>query len=171
MSHLPSKSKAKTVGIDELEFNTVTLSELENNYNLLHSNDNTILVAEKPSNGSVKLVSAEEVTNVDSAPGSEISGSSETMWRRAVMSDYNPNLSGMAGLEQYREMKNDAVVRASLRVAKTPILSARWFMQPASQDPADVEKSNFVWHNLTRWMSMSWPQFLVKLICVVLSRL
>lgn len=96
------------------------------------------------------------------ATSGEISGSAETKWRRARMEDYNPNLSGETGIDQFREMKNDAVVRTSLRIAKTPILSARWFMEPASQDQADVDKSDFIWDNLTKWMSISWPQFLIE---------
>jgi hypothetical protein len=97
----------------------------------------------------------------------EITGSGETAWRRARLLDYNPQLRGRRAIDIYREMRHDSVVRSSLRIAKTPILSARWFMEPASNDQADIEKANFVWKNLNEYMSMSWPQFLVECLYMI----
>lgn len=92
----------------------------------------------------------------------QISGSGETLYRRTIQTDYNPELAGRRGIDKYREMRNDSVVRTTLKLQKNPILAARWFMQPASQLPEDQAKASFVWDNLTKWMTMSWPQFLVE---------
>lgn len=94
--------------------------------------------------------------------GKEIGGSAETLYRRTTQTDYNPDLVGSRGIDNYRIMRNDAVVRTTLRVQKTPILAARWFIQPASQEPADVAKAKFIWDNLTRWMTQSFGQFLIE---------
>jgi len=141
----------------------LSLDELERDYELLDVDDNGVIYASPK--GVVALREAAddplEVTPQEATSG-EISGSGATRWRRARNDDYNPLLSGNMAIDQYREMKNDAIVRSSMRIAKTPILSARWFMEPASQDGADKEKANFIWKNLTEWMSISWPQFLIE---------
>jgi hypothetical protein len=139
---------------DDRAFPSVTLSELETDYEPVGFTSNGVPMMTR------RLADTDEVTDVQT--DGEITGSGATQWRLAVNSDYNPLLSGNQGIEQYREMRNDSIVRSSMRVAKTPVLSARWFMQPASNEDADVEKADFVWKNLTQWMSMSWPQFLVE---------
>lgn len=62
----------------------------------------------------------------------------------------------------YREMRKDGTVRNSLRVAKSPVLSARWFVKPATMEAIDIEIADFIWDNLTQWMSNSWPQLLIE---------
>lgn len=131
----------------------VTLDEVMDSYDLVGvTEDGTILVADR----------GHKYAEPTTPNESELSGSGATRYRRVRNTDYNPALTGTRAIDQYKEMKNDSIVRSTLRIAKTPILSARWFMQPASDDPADVEKANFVWKNLTEWMSMSWSQFLVE---------
>ena len=156
-----------------------SLSELENaGYEVIDVGDDGVVYASERGvatlqdptasgfNGAVDLTRLREDSEGDLTPneavGDEISASGDSVWRRARLTDYNPELSGTRAIDKYREMKNDALVRSSLRIAKMPILSARWFMEPASQDQADLERSDFVWDNLTKWMSHSWPQFLVE---------
>jgi hypothetical protein len=130
---------------------TVTVAELERSFNVVMVDDQ-----------SGSILATKKLADPPSNPTSEISGSGATAYRRTMNTDYNPILSGSAAIEQYQEMKNDGVVRSSLRVAKTPILSARWFMEPASQDPEDVYRAKFVWDNLTKWMTTSWVQFQIE---------
>lgn len=118
-------------------------------------------------NGVIYLAEKPDLEPGAAVSQGEISGSGETAWRRARLTDYNPTLRGRRAIDMYREMRHDAVVRSSLRIAKTPILSARWFMEPASNDAADVERANFVWNNLNHYMSMSWPQFLIETLYMV----
>jgi hypothetical protein len=130
---------------------TVTVAELERAYNVVMVDD-----------ASGSILATRKLADPPSNPTNEISGSGATAYRRTMNTDYNPQLSGNAAIETYQEMKNDSVVRSSLRVAKTPILSARWFMEPASQDPEDVYRAKFVWDNLTKWMTTSWVQFQIE---------
>jgi hypothetical protein len=50
-------------------------------------------------------------------------------------------------------MMTDAGVDVSMRLYKTPVLGAEFFMEPYSDDPVDVEISEFIWENLTGGMS------------------
>lgn len=77
--------------------------------------------------------------------------------------EYNNELRGVAGLRKYNEMRrSDPTVRSTLRLLKTPILNARWFIEPASTSARDKNIAEFVWWNLQDGMSTSWPQFLAE---------
>jgi len=143
----------KSVAYDEIDLETA-LSE----YDLIDVDSST---------GVVYLAQRNDLESAQAVSQGEISASGETAWRRSRLTDYNPQLRGKRAIEMYREMRHDGVVRSSLRIAKTPILSARWFMEPASNDDADIERADFVWKNLTEYMSTSWPQFLVESLYMI----
>jgi hypothetical protein len=83
-----------------------------------------------------------------------------TSWMRQ---EYNPKLIGINGLKQYDKMrKSDATVRASLRLIKTPVLAARWFIEPASDSTTDKRAADFVEWTLQEAMSISFNQVLVE---------
>src|SRR5687768_3785686 len=64
--------------------------------------------------------------------------------------EYNNQLRGVAGLRKYNEMRrSDPTVRSTLRLLKTPVLNARWFIKPASDSTRDKNIADFVWWNLT----------------------
>src|SRR5882762_6057250 len=83
-----------------------------------------------------------------------------TSW---VRREYNQDLVGIKGLQQYDKMrKSDGTVKGTLRAVKTPVLSARWFVEPDDNTKtADKNAADFVWDNLTH-MSITWPQFLIE---------
>jgi hypothetical protein len=82
--------------------------------------------------------------------------------------EYNSELMGLAGLEKYDRMRRgDGTVRGTLRLVKTPVLSARWFMEPASDSVIDQNKAKFAWCCLTEYMSVSWPQTLTELLLML----
>jgi hypothetical protein len=59
--------------------------------------------------------------------------------------DYNAELTGWTRVGKYDQMrKGDATVRASLLAVNLPILSADWYIEPASEDAKDVEVADFV---------------------------
>ena len=145
-------------GRDVQNYPEIGLDDALNKYDLVDVDSST---------GVVYLAERNDLEPGKAVSQGEISASGETSWRRGRLSDYNPQLRGRRAIDMYREMRHDAVVRSSLKVAKTPILSARWFMEPASTDPADIEKADFIWKNLNEYMSMSWPQFLVESLYMV----
>src|SRR5262245_22346662 len=53
----------------------------------------------------------------------------------------------------YARMMNDAGVDASVRILKTPVLGAEFFMEPYSDDPLDQLINQFIWENLAKGMS------------------
>ena len=77
--------------------------------------------------------------------------------------EYNPDLRGINGLRVYDKMrKSDAQVRATLRLIKTPVLAGHWYVEAASDSEEDQEVADFVWDNLTKWMTISWSQILFE---------
>lgn len=58
---------------------------------------------------------------------------------------YTPDdLLGSKGLGIYDEMQKDSQVRSCLNTKKFAVLSQGWDIQPASDDPRDVEVARFV---------------------------
>lgn len=93
----------------------------------------------------------------------ELGSASTSPWTSWIRQEYNPELRGVLGLRVYDKMrKSDATVRGTLRLVKTPVLAARWFMAPASESTRDKNVAEEVWKNLTTEMSTSWPQLLTE---------
>jgi hypothetical protein len=83
-----------------------------------------------------------------------------TSWTRQ---EYNSKLMGLTGLRTYDKMRRgDATVRSSLRMMRTPVLAADWYIEPASQSARDKNVADFIWQNLTEWMSLPFDQFLYE---------
>lgn len=83
-----------------------------------------------------------------------------TSWSRK---EYNTDLFGLKGLETYDRMrKSDGTVRGLLRLVKTPVLAARWFIEPASDSEEDQKIAAFVERCLWEEMHMPWTQFLTE---------
>jgi hypothetical protein len=97
------------------------------------------------------------------APLGEIGAAGTSIWYNLIRQDYNPEVRGRLGLMMYDKMRrNDAQVRMMLRLMKTPVLSARWFIQPASPSAQDKKIADFVWDNLVKHMTISWTQVLLE---------
>ena len=75
--------------------------------------------------------------------------------------EYNTKLQGQAGLKIYDEMRrSDGMVRATMLAVTLPIRQAIWRIEPASDDPKDIEIAEFVSNNLFNGMSITWADFL-----------
>lgn len=73
--------------------------------------------------------------------------------------EYNPTLMGHNAIITYDKMrKNDAQVKASLRLVKSPILAAEIYIDPASDSPEHKEQAEFVEWNLIH-MHRSFAEF------------
>ena len=104
----------------------------------------------------------------------EIGSASPSPFTSFTRSEYNPLLRGLAGLEIYDKMrKSDGVVKGTLRGAKIPVLSTKWYCHPPMRKTYGRNKkkqaneiAEFLWWNLTEGMSISWTQFLSEaLLC------
>jgi hypothetical protein len=123
--------------------------------------------------GSAHIVVAERpqmqfAGNVQTADFRELGTAVASPWTSWLGREYNNVLRGHSGLRKYDEMRrSDSTVAGTLKLAKTPILGARWYMEPASQSPRDVNVAKKIWWNLTEGMSTSWPQFLTEALLML----
>jgi phage gp29-like protein len=84
------------------------------------------------------------------------------MWR----GEYKPELAGQSGRRVYHKMKrSDGQVHGLLRLAKTPILAARWYVAPPTVEGKklrrkDRQMAEFVHNSLFHYQTSSFPQML-----------
>lgn len=146
------------VGLDGVEHRldvaSIELAELQQRFLPIKVNEGAIVVqAADPVTDSPKRNSKSILT--------EIGGTGQSLFSQFIREDYNNELRGHQGLRLYDRMrKSDGQIRGALRVVKTPVLAARWYMEPASNKKKDQTISKFVWDNLNKWMSVSFPQTL-----------
>jgi hypothetical protein len=94
-----------------------------------------------------------------------VSPSPFTAWLRR---EYNPELRDLQGLRKYDEMwRSDSTVRATVRAEMTPILTARWFVKPASESAQDQKIANFISWNLFEGMTISWGQVVYEALLML----
>lgn len=97
----------------------------------------------------------------------QISARGATAFGTGLKADYNPQFTFPQNIEIYREIRMDAQVRSALKVFKSPVLGARWFMRPGGEAPDDKERAEFMWRNITRWATITWPQTLMEILYMV----
>jgi hypothetical protein len=153
---------------------TVPLSEaLNDEYDILGQVDNdvygsVVLVAPRPP---VLVAPANEVKSLRTygdADLRELGSTAPSPYTAWLHREYNNTLRDRQGLLKYDEMRrSDGTVRGSLRLLKTPVLSARWFMAPADDSAKNKKIADFVWWNLTKGMTSSWPQMLNEILLML----
>jgi hypothetical protein len=86
---------------------------------------------------------------------------SSTNYSSLAREEYNPEFRGHLGLDKYDKMRRqDAATRSALRILKTPINGATWFIQPAEESKKHKKIADFVEWNLTSGMTYSWSTVL-----------
>lgn len=95
-------------------------------------------------------------------PRAELGDSGTRMMHGIIIDDYNNQLNGIQGIKVFDEMrKSDGTVRAAMLAVTLPIRRAKWFVNPATEDPKDVEIANFVEHALFDWIDKtSWDDII-----------
>lgn len=82
--------------------------------------------------------------------------------------DYNPKLRGIRGLQTYDQMrKSDGQVRGTLKLVKSPLLSADWYIEPFSTDQLDLDIAEAVKWALFEGMSRTWIQVLQEALLML----
>lgn len=93
--------------------------------------------------------------------GGEIGESGTEIYDGVIFEEYNQKLFGSLGLEMYDRMrKSDGTVQGALKAVKLPILRAKWFVQPASEEKQDEEIAEFVNKALFELQTITWANFL-----------
>lgn len=130
-----------------------TLAEIVDIYDIVDIQDTHILTApkklEEPSYG-------------------EIGSTGSSVYGQYPREEYNAALRGKEGVVVFDKMRrSSAKVRQSLRIVKTPVIGARWFIQPASTSKRDVKIAKEIEDNYKKYMTMSWFQMQVEqLLCL-----
>jgi hypothetical protein len=80
-----------------------------------------------------------------SNPFAELGSTSLSPWTSFTRQEYNQDLYGLKGLEKYDRMRrSDGTVRGTLRLVKSPVLSARYFMEPGGDLQIDQTAAKFM---------------------------
>ena len=106
----------------------------------------------------------------DETPELREIGSTGTRWRRVLGgAEYNPELRGPTGLRTYDRMRrSDGGVSQALKIAKTPVLQAEWWVDPADhEDDQAVMHADFIKNCLFEWQSIGWTQFLTEALTML----
>lgn len=149
---------------------TSTLTAVLEKYDLVEvvSNDGDpfVVVAERQLGEAPKQLAdgGRNVTVTDPTHAVQELGSTSpspfASWSRR---EYNSELMGIQGLMKYDKMRrSDGTIRGIMRLIKTPVLAARWFVEPASDSAADIAAAEFIWKAFTEYMSISWSQVLTE---------
>ena len=79
--------------------------------------------------------------------------------------DYNAAMVGRAGIEVFDEMKlGDSTVNAVLLALQLPILSARWWVEPAAHNRNDRKVAQFVEDELFKRGTRTWQETLTEIL-------
>jgi hypothetical protein len=91
----------------------------------------------------------------------ELGYTSMSPWTAWTREELNPDLRDKLGIRKYYDMKRqDGAVRGALRLLKTPIQAARWFIEPASKSTLDVNIAKFVEDCLFENLNVDFSQVL-----------
>lgn len=81
-----------------------------------------------------------------------------SFWRGYVNQEYLTQLKGGRAFKVFREMADDATIGALLDAITMPLLSAEFFVEPASEDKPDVEAAEFVESCRDDFTGYTWRQ-------------
>ena len=147
--------------------NQLALTEIVQKYDVVevvpsgHGHEPYILVAERDSSKQLKA-------KTESVSFAELGSASPSPFTSSIREEYNPKLRGAMGLRMYDQMRRqDGTIGGMLRLIKTPVLGARWFVEPASDDKRDQDIADFVWKALTEYQSISWTQLLTEALLMM----
>jgi len=143
------------------EWRSARLEEVLREYETIDFNEGTaahgpyLIVTER----STKLAGDPNI-DLSTALG-ELGFTSMSPWTAWTRQELNPQLRDKQGIRKYYDMKrNDGTVRGSLRLAKTPSMSAHWYVVPASESTIDKNIAEFVQKNLFEELNVDWTTLL-----------
>ncbi|WP_035648696.1 DUF935 family protein [Bradyrhizobium sp. ORS 285] len=93
--------------------------------------------------------------------GLEIGDTGTRIFSGIVNEEYNPKLVGIKAIQVYDEMRrSDGTIQSTLQMVKQPLLSAEWYVKPASSEQADIDIAEFVEDCLFEQMELPYPDFM-----------
>src|SRR5712691_131068 len=142
--------------IEELEehinFRNTTLAEAMSMYEVIGAHHD-------PAHGSYIVMADRSPAVPDDLAMRELGYASPSPWTSWTRQERVPELMGNIGLRTYFDMKRaDGTIRGALRLLKTPIMAARWFVEPESDSTIDKNVSKFIEKNLFEELSVPWSR-------------
>lgn len=133
----------------------VELSEVLRQYDVVHANYD-------PYEGSYIIVSDRTQKNLTETSGfaemASIDPSPFTSWTRL---EEVSELRDKRGIRKFYDMvRNDGTVRSALRIVKTPVQGAEWYVEPYSDSAIDQNIAKFVQETLFDDMEYPWSYFI-----------
>lgn len=150
---------------------TITVDELAGRYDVIEASDGMILYQDRPE--AVRAAQATRIPPVitdalgarESVSLAEVGSTGQSTWMGFAQEDYNPDLVWPLNLEVYDKMRrSDGVVRGTMRMLKTPILSARWFVEPGDETERGYEIADWVQQALMESPYFSWKEVLTEIL-------
>ncbi len=109
----------------------------------------------------LKRVAADPMSPAKVKKGLEVGDTGTRILAGVIGEEYNSKLRDRAGIDVYDEMrKSDGTVKSAILVISMPIRSAKWYIEPGSEDAADVEIADFVTKALFEYQSIAWDDLL-----------
>lgn len=129
-----------------------TFAEMMSKYDVISANYD-------PSHGSYVIMADRDPRISTGSAIQELGYASPSPWTAWIRDERVSELMDKRGLRTYFDMKRaDGTVRGALRLLKTPIQAARWFVQPASDSVNDKNIAKFVEDNLMRELNVPWSR-------------
>jgi len=152
--HLDPGSEALT---EHLDARALALEVVLGKYDLVDVNGEHgyMIVSERKTNQAFPILADPQTST------SELGSASPSPWTSWTREEHVSALRDRQGLTTFYRMKRgDGIVRGSLRALKTPLLSAHWYIKPASTDKRDKTIAEFVQDNLFHDLNVSFPVLL-----------
>jgi hypothetical protein len=120
-----------------------------------------------PVNGSFLVMAERDPKMSVSTSIREFGYTSMSPWTAWTRDERVSELRDKTGIRTYYDMKRaDGTVRGALRLVKTPIMAARWFVEPASDSTIDKNIADFVDDCLFTKMNVPWSRVIEDALCM-----
>lgn len=137
---------------EHIERRNLTFQEAMSKYQIVSANYD-------PAHGSFIVMADRDPGMTGDIAIAELGYASPSPWTSWTRAERVPELMDKRGLRTYYDMKRaDGTVRGALRLFKTPILAARWFVEPASDSTIDQNIAKFIEDNLFRGLTVPWSR-------------
>jgi len=152
------------------QYREISIQELIEQYEVVKVDEGNRNLGTSPfivvsESGGIKLAGT---PNIDAQFGiQELGYTSMSPWTAWTREELIPELRNKQGIRKFYDMKrNDGAVRGSLRLLKTPIQAAHWFVEPASDSALDKNIADFVKACLFDKLNVNWSQVLDDVLLI-----